>query len=78
MTERFAQEGMTAVIADDRPPEAELVAEQIIHCGGSAIPIEVDVTHRDSLEAMADRADKERGGASILVNNAASSPPALS
>jgi NAD(P)-dependent dehydrogenase (short-subunit alcohol dehydrogenase family) len=70
MAERFAQEGMTAVIADNRLPEAELVAEQIIHSGGSAIPIEVDVTNRDSLEAMADRVDRELGGTSILVNNA--------
>ena len=57
MAERFAQEGMTVVIADNRLSEAQLVAEQIIDSGGNAVPIEVDVTNRDSLEAMADRVD---------------------
>ena len=70
MAERFAQEGMTAVIADNRLTEAEHVAEEIIRSGGSAVPIEVDVTNRDSFEAMADRVDADLGGASILVNNA--------
>ena len=70
MAERFAQEGMTVVIADNRFSEAQFVAEQIIDSGGSAVPIEVDVTNRDSLEAMADRVDADLGGASILVNNA--------
>jgi NAD(P)-dependent dehydrogenase (short-subunit alcohol dehydrogenase family) len=70
MAERFAQEGMTAVIADNRLTEAEQVAEDIIRSGGSAVPIEVDVTNRDSFEAMAERVDTDLGGASILVNNA--------
>ncbi len=58
------------VIADNRISEAQLVAEQIIDSGGSALAIEVDVTNRDSLEALADRVDTDLGGASILVNNA--------
>ncbi len=70
MAERFAQEGMTVVIADNRFSEARLVAEQIIDHGGRAVPLEVDVTDRDSLEAMADRVDADVGGTSILVNNA--------
>lgn len=70
MAERFAQEGMTAVIADNRVTEAEQVAEEIIRSGGSAVPIEVDVTNRDSFEAMAERVDTDLGAASILVNNA--------
>ncbi len=43
MAERFAQEGMTVVIADNRISEAQLVAEQIIDSGGNALAIEVDV-----------------------------------
>src|SRR5262245_17953856 len=70
MAERFAQEGMTVVIADNRFAEAEVVAKEIERSNGRAIPIEVDVTKRDSLVAIADRVDAECGGASVLVNNA--------
>ena len=38
--------------------------------GGRAIPVEIDVSKRDSLLALADRVDKELGGANLLVNNA--------
>ncbi len=70
MAARFAQEGMTVVIADNRFTEAQSVAEQIIDNGGSAVPIEVDVTSRYSLVALADRVDADMGGTDILVNNA--------
>jgi NAD(P)-dependent dehydrogenase (short-subunit alcohol dehydrogenase family) len=67
---RFAQEGMTAVIADNRLTEAAAVAKEITDGGGRAVAIEVDVTQRDSVTALADRVDAELGGASVLVNNA--------
>jgi NAD(P)-dependent dehydrogenase (short-subunit alcohol dehydrogenase family) len=70
MAERFAQEGMTSVIADNRLAEAELVAKEIERNGGRAVAIEVDVTRRDSVIALADRVDAELGGATLLVNNA--------
>jgi NAD(P)-dependent dehydrogenase (short-subunit alcohol dehydrogenase family) len=70
MAERFAQEGMTVVIADNRVVEAETVAEQVAGRGGRAVAMEVDVTKRDSVVALADRIDAELGGASVLVNNA--------
>jgi NAD(P)-dependent dehydrogenase (short-subunit alcohol dehydrogenase family) len=70
MAERFAREGMTAVIADNRRAEAEVVAKEIERSGGRAVAIEVDVTQRDSVVALSDRVDDELGGASVLVNNA--------
>ena len=70
MAERFAQEGMTAVIADNRLAAAEIVAKEITEAGGRAMAIEADVTKRGSVEALADRVDSELGGASVLVNNA--------
>jgi NAD(P)-dependent dehydrogenase (short-subunit alcohol dehydrogenase family) len=70
MAERFAREGMTAVIADNRPTEAEVVAKEIERAGGRAVAIEVDVTRRASMVALCDRVDDELGGASVLVNNA--------
>jgi NAD(P)-dependent dehydrogenase (short-subunit alcohol dehydrogenase family) len=70
MVERFALEGMTVVVADNRLAAAELVAKHIEDRGGRAVAIEVDVTQRDSMIALADRVDTELGGASLLVNNA--------
>jgi NAD(P)-dependent dehydrogenase (short-subunit alcohol dehydrogenase family) len=70
MAERFAQEGMTSVIADRRLRDAEAVADSILRTGGRAAAIEVDVAKRDSMLALADRVDAELGGASVLVNNA--------
>jgi len=52
MAERFAREGMTAVIADNRPTEAEVVAKEIERAGGRAVAIEVDVTRRASMVAL--------------------------
>jgi NAD(P)-dependent dehydrogenase (short-subunit alcohol dehydrogenase family) len=46
------------------------VAKEIHDSGGRAVAIEVDVTQRDSVVALADRVDAELGGASVLVNNA--------
>ncbi len=70
MAERFAREGMIAVVADLRLDAAAAVAEEIGSAGGRAVAMEVDVTSRDSVRALADRVDAELGGASVLVNNA--------
>lgn len=70
MAERFAHEGMTAVIADNRVDEARSVAGGIQRAGGRAVAVEVDVTRRESVDALAERVDEEFGGAGILVNNA--------
>jgi NAD(P)-dependent dehydrogenase (short-subunit alcohol dehydrogenase family) len=70
MAERFAAEEMIAVIADNRLAEAEVVAKEIEENGGRAVAIEVDVTMRDSWRDLADRVDRDLGGASVLVNNA--------
>src|SRR6478735_8386785 len=70
MAERFAREGVTAVIADNRLAEAEVVAKEIERTGGRAVAIEVDVTQRESVVALSRRVDDELGGASVLVNNA--------
>ena len=60
MAERFAREGMIAVVADNRGAEAEITAKEINESaeksnGGRAVAVEVDVTQRDSVDALADR-----------------------
>jgi NAD(P)-dependent dehydrogenase (short-subunit alcohol dehydrogenase family) len=67
---RFAAEGMTVVIADNRLDAAAAAATEIEQLGGAAVAVEVDVTKRSSVEALAGRVEAELGGAQILVNNA--------
>ena len=75
MAERFAQEGMIVVIADNRLDAAEEVASAIETAGGRALPFQVDVTDRASVQALADRVDAELGGTDVLVNNAGVAAP---
>ena len=70
MAERFAAEGMTTVLADNRLSEAESVAASIRDAGGRAQAWEVDVSDRSSVVALADHVDRELGGAQVLINNA--------
>lgn len=70
IAETFVAEGMSVVIADNRLEAAEATAAEISDGRGRAVAIEVDVTNRGSVEALADRVERELGGASVLVNNA--------
>jgi 3-oxoacyl-[acyl-carrier protein] reductase len=64
-----------AVAAVDRSLEkAERVAELASSNGGRCIALEADVSHRPSVEAMAERVSSELGGIDVLVNNAAIYP----
>ena len=68
IAERYAREGACVVVADLLLDEAKQTAETI---GPSAIAVAVDVSRRDSIEAMAASAIKQFGPANILVNGAA-------
>jgi NAD(P)-dependent dehydrogenase (short-subunit alcohol dehydrogenase family) len=72
MATRFAEEGMTVVVADNRLDAAERAAAEI---GGHAVAMAVDVTKRSSVETLADRVDAELGGTDLLVNNAGVAAP---
>jgi NADP-dependent 3-hydroxy acid dehydrogenase YdfG len=49
---------------------ADRIDELAAELGDDALPLEADVTDRDSLVAAAERVQTELGGADILVNNA--------
>jgi D-sorbitol dehydrogenase (acceptor) len=68
IAERYAKEGARVVIADLLLDDAKQTAEAI---GPSAIAVAVDVSRRESIEAMAATATKQFGPAGILVNGAA-------
>lgn len=67
MVKRFAEEGANVVVADINARGAERVAGEI---GGTAVPVVVDVSRRDDIDAMAAAAVDRFGRIDIMVNNA--------
>ena len=65
-----AREGMKVVVADIEQPEAERVAAAIRSRGGESVAIKVDVTDRNSVEALARDAYAAFGSVHLLCNNA--------
>jgi NAD(P)-dependent dehydrogenase (short-subunit alcohol dehydrogenase family) len=67
----LAQAGASVVVADLNGDGAAAVAAEIIASGGKAVSVQVDITDRAAVEAMAKTAVDAFGGVDILVNNAA-------
>ena len=67
----LAGQGASVVVADVNAAGAERVASSLVDGGASAIAQVVDITDRDSVAALVQRATDEFGGVDILVNNAA-------
>jgi D-sorbitol dehydrogenase (acceptor) len=68
IAERYVKEGARVVIADLLIDEARRTAAEI---GAGTVAIAVDVSQRQSIEAMAARIAEEVGALDILVNGAA-------
>ena len=66
----FAGEGMNVVIADVEMETAAQTAAEVEAHGVRCITVETDVSSRDSVNALADRAFDEFGGVHVLCNNA--------
>ncbi|HJQ03043.1 MAG TPA: SDR family oxidoreductase [Jatrophihabitans sp.] len=63
----LAADGYTVALLARRLDRVTALAEEL---GGAALPVEADVTDRDSIIAAAGRILDELGGADVLVNNA--------
>jgi NAD(P)-dependent dehydrogenase (short-subunit alcohol dehydrogenase family) len=70
MCQRFAREGMQVVCADIELAAAEQVCHALRASGARALAARVDVSQRDSVEALAETAYSELGGVHLLCNNA--------
>lgn len=79
MSKLFAENGATVAVADINLDAATRVATEIVGAGGSAFPVEVDVSNNDSMAAMVEtiKAETTVGHGSnsasridIFVNNA--------
>ena len=65
--------GMKIVIGDKNPQHAALIAETMNWAGFDAVPVEMDLSSRDSILALIDTA-RGYGEISMLVNAAGGSP----
>src|ERR1035441_5798150 len=66
----LAREGASGVIADWNESKAQEVAGEIVAAGGIAIPVKVQCTDADQVEAMVRQTLEAFGRIDILVNNA--------
>ena len=71
----FAKEGADVVVNYQRNKErAEAVVGEIIKLGRKAISIQADVSNKEQIVKMVEKAIKEFGRVDVLVNNAAQAP----
>lgn len=70
MAAAFASRGATVVCADVDLDAAKAMAARLTADGGSAAPLHVDVTSRESLESVADAVYAEHGRVDVLCANA--------
>jgi NADP-dependent 3-hydroxy acid dehydrogenase YdfG len=66
----LAGRGATVAIAARRTDRLEKLGEEIAGAGGTALPVELDVSDREAAEAAVARTAEELGGLDVLVNNA--------
>ncbi len=76
IAERFAREGARVVVNYRRSQkEAEEVVAGIRNVGGTAMPIQADVSQETAVIAMIQRIEQEWGRLDFLMNNAAWTTP---
>ena len=66
----FASEGATVAVADLNADNAESIAAEINDSGGTAAPIQLDVTDNESCAMAVDAAIDQFGRVDVLVNSA--------
>ncbi len=67
---RFAAEGARVAVLDRDSASASRVASAIVEDAGSAMALECDITHRDSVDAAVAAIDARWNAIDVLVNNA--------
>ncbi|MEM8902690.1 MAG: SDR family NAD(P)-dependent oxidoreductase [Actinomycetota bacterium] len=70
MAERFVAEGMRVVLADLDEALVGEVASSLADEGADVVPVVVDVSRRESVEALAVASDEAFGAVHVLCNNA--------
>jgi len=70
----LAREGATVVLAARREDQLDKLKDAIEAAGGTALVVPTDVTDRDAVQALAQKAKDAYGRIDILVNNAGVMP----
>lgn len=66
----LAEAGAAVVVADINQEAAGRTADEIVSAGGRAVPLSVDVSQKDQVEALVRTALDELGGLDFAFNNA--------
>ncbi len=66
----FSKAGANLVLASRNLEKLNLVAAEIRNEGGKALPLQVDVTNKEEVEALMDKACEKFGRIDVLINNA--------
>ncbi len=70
IAQRLIKDGATVVICDIGMDELSATSEEFRSQGAEVLPLQVDVTNMESVEAMVDATIEKYGRIDILVNNA--------
>jgi gluconate 5-dehydrogenase len=70
IAEGLASAGARLTLVGRDAGKIERAAEAIRKAGGQAVPVARDLTDRDALPALVERAERDSGAIDILVNNA--------
>ena len=69
IVEAFAQAGAQLVVAEVDAERAAAVRDWLASRGSDALVVEVDVTRKDQVAALAEQIEARFGGLNVLVNN---------
>src|SRR5690554_1997576 len=67
---RFARDGLPVAIFDLDDDAGTLLAQEIVHAGGRALALPVDITDTDAVQTAVERVANELAPPLITVNNA--------
>lgn len=70
IAKRFASHGAKVCLAARTACEIRKVADDIVHAGGTAIPVVTDITNEADVSTMVHITEEHLGPIDILVNNA--------
>jgi NAD(P)-dependent dehydrogenase (short-subunit alcohol dehydrogenase family) len=75
MSRALARAGMKVAVLDARLPKAEAVAAEIREAGGEALPLQLDVRHRDEFERALEAVLGAYGRLDCVLNGAGINAP---